>query len=91
MPSTSNDIKIQRIVRDRLNRVLEISGSGGFASAEAKLLNLDDIILEGVELYGDNDTAPLRTAQCTVIVSTTIVESACNMSGNETLSFPLNS
>lgn len=81
MASTSNDVKIQRIVRERLNRVLEVSASGGYSAAEASLLQLNDIILEGVELFGEDDTAPLRTAKCTVIVSTTITESMCNMSG----------
>lgn len=78
-PSSSAAVspEIYAILREKLERMLETSSSGGFGYQQAAAFRLHEIKLQGVyqhEVDGELETAPARGASAQVSVDFEIVE-----------------
>ncbi|BGP22073.1 hypothetical protein JCM10295v2_000950 [Rhodotorula toruloides] len=78
---SSSQAKVDALVRERLQLVLE-AGVFGFASAQAAQVRLGEVDVKGVELDGEEDTKPTRSATATVTCHLTVDESCCNIARN---------
>lgn len=48
--------KVQQLIRDKMQHVLDVCSSGGFGYRQAALLRLKEIEVTGVDLVGPDDT-----------------------------------
>ncbi|GAA5832906.1 hypothetical protein JCM3766R1_007087 [Sporobolomyces carnicolor] len=82
MPAVSDE-RVNRLIRDRLQRTLDSLSSAGFSRQIAKRIRLDKVQVTGVELDGaDGDTKPTRSAQSTVSCRVKVEQDMCNVAGN---------
>ncbi|GAA5857022.1 hypothetical protein JCM5353_004977 [Sporobolomyces roseus] len=74
--------RINKLVRNRLQRTLESLSSAGFSRAIAKRILLDGVNVSGVIMDGEEDTKPTKTAQSTVSCLIPVSQDMCNVAGN---------
>ncbi|GAA5886708.1 hypothetical protein JCM5296_006377 [Sporobolomyces johnsonii] len=77
----STQHRVDELVRKRLQLALEAM-ERGFCADIAKRISLREISVQGVELDGQDDTRPTRSATATVVCELDVDESMCNIAGN---------
>ncbi|GAA5860387.1 hypothetical protein JCM3774_000402 [Rhodotorula dairenensis] len=82
MASTSAaEKRVQDIVRHRSLLVLDMAKQS-FAGDIAAQIKLGNLELSGIELDGEKDTKPTRSAQATITCHLEVTPACCNIRGN---------
>ncbi|GAA5978979.1 hypothetical protein JCM10908_002756 [Rhodotorula pacifica] len=79
--TTAAEKRVYELVEKRSRLVLDMA-KNSFAGDIAATIKLGKLELSGIELDGENDTKPTRSAQATITCHLEVTPACCNIRGN---------